>query len=198
MTSSRRQTLTRADLIAGLRDLVTELQASATPARIRIVGGAAIALSINAGRAATVDIDGPLEPAEPILAAARRLADRHGWRHDWVNDAATIFLPSGYGDRAAEWVTVHDDGRVVIQIAAPETLLAMKLHAAQRRGNRDAGDLAILLPHCGITTAESAEELYEAYYPGDGLTQRTTELVHRLLAGHGGPPPPPPPPLTLD
>lgn len=78
MSDERRQTLTRADVIDGLRELVAELRAAGAPARIQIVGGAAIVLILNADRVATVDIDGPLDPAEPILAVARRLADQHG------------------------------------------------------------------------------------------------------------------------
>lgn len=192
MTDSRRQTLTRADLIDGLRELIAELRITGTPARIRIVGGAAIALTLNAERAATVDIDGPLDPPEPILAAAHRLAVRNGWRQDWINDAAKVFLPTGYGDRSAEWITIHDDGQIHIQIAAPDTLLAMKLHAAQRRGNRDAPDLAVLLPHCSITTSDQAEQLYEAYYPGDTLTPRTRQLLELILSRATQPPAAPP------
>lgn len=192
MTDPRPQTLTRADLIDGLRELIAELRTTGIPARIRIVGGAAIALTLNAERAATVDIDGPLDPAELILDAARRLADRHGWRQDWINDAAKVFLPTGYGDRSAEWITIHDDGQIHIQIAAPETLLAMKLHAAQSRGNREAADLAVLLPHCSITTSEQAEQLYEAYYPGDSLTPRTMQLLEHIFSRSTKPPAAPP------
>lgn len=192
MTDPPRQTLTRADLIDGLRELIAELRTAGTPARIRIVGGAAIALTVNADRAATVDIDGPLDPVEPILAAAHRIAVRNGWRQDWINDAARVFLPTGYGDRSAEWITIHDDGQIHVQVAAPDTLLAMKLHAAQRRGNRDAPDLTVLLPHCSITTSEQAEQLYEAYYPGDSLTPRTIQLLERILTRSTEPPTAPP------
>jgi hypothetical protein len=67
-----------------------------------------------------------------------------------------------------------------VQIATPETLLAMKLHAAQRRGNREAADLTVLLPTCRITTEVEAEQLYESYSPGDTFTARTAELVQRI------------------
>lgn len=197
MNDERRQTLTRVDVIDGLRELVAELRAAGAPARIQIVGGAAITLTLNADRVATVDIDGPLDPAEPILAAARRLADQHGWRQDWINDAAKIFVPTGFGQRAPEWITIHDDGGVHVQIATPETLLAMKLHAAQRRGNREVADLAVLLPTCRITSEQEAEQLYESYYPGDAFTERTAQLVQRILdRGAAAPTPPPIPTLS--
>jgi hypothetical protein len=175
------QLLDRDDIIEGLRALTAELRHQQTPARIRIVGGAAIALTIHAGRAATVDIDAPLEPAETVLAAAATIAVRRGWRTDWLNDAAAIFVPTGYGARTATWRTVHDDGHTRIEVADPETLLAMKLHAADHRGNRDAPDLAALLPACRIHTLHDAIELYEAYYPGDTLTTRTETLITVLL-----------------
>lgn len=197
MSDERRQTLTRADVIDGLRELVAQLRDAGAPARMQIVGGAAIALTLNADRVATVDIDGPLDPAEPILAVARRLADQHGWRQDWINDAAKIFVPTGFGQRAAEWITIHDDGVVHVQIATPETLLAMKLHAAQRRGNREAADLTVLLPTCGVTSEVDAEQLYESYYPGDTFTARTAELVQRILdRGLAAPAPPTVPRLS--
>lgn len=188
--------LERDDIIDGLRALIDELHARHTPARIRIVGGAAIALTVHADRAATVDIDAPLEPAEPVLAAAAAIAARRGWRTDWLNDAAAVFVPSGYGDRIAAWRTLHDDGQIRVEVADPDTLLAMKLHAVNRRGNRDAPDLAVLLPACRITSVHAAAELYEAYYPGDSLTARTEVLVAALLdTGSAAPAAPAVPPL---
>jgi hypothetical protein len=40
----------------------------------------------------------------------------------------------------------------------------------------------VLLPHCDISTAAEAETLYEAYYPGDAFTPRTTQLVDQILS----------------
>lgn len=63
----------------------------------------------------------------------------------------------------------------------PETLLALKLHAA--------GVAAISRPPTWLyssltafnTTASEAEMLNEAYYPGDALNPRTTQLVNQIL-----------------
>ena len=176
------QTLTRTDIIDGLRDLVAALRTAGAPARVQIVGGAAIALSINADRPATVDIDAPLHPAGTVLAIATEIATTRGWRQDWLNNAAAAFVPNGFGTQTATWRTILDVGQIQVQVASPETLLAMKLHAAQRRGNRDAADLADLLPICRITEVRAAAAFYEAYYPGDSLTARTEQLLERLLA----------------
>ncbi|KQQ05851.1 MULTISPECIES: hypothetical protein [unclassified Rathayibacter] len=77
---------------------------------------------------------------------------------------------------------------MVVEVASPQTLLAMKLHAAQRRGNREAEDLEALLAVCCVTSLGDAEEMYSAHYPGDSFTERTADLVDRLLRR-------PPPPL---
>ncbi|MWV58950.1 hypothetical protein [Rathayibacter sp. VKM Ac-2754] len=179
--TARQVLLDRDAIVDGLRELVRELRRRDAPARISIVGGAAIALTITAERRATVDVDGPMVPAEHIRAAARDVARRRGWRDDWINDAAAIFLPSGLGTRSAVWTILHDEGDVVVEVASPETLLAMKLHAAQHRGNREAEDLSALLAVCDVTSVSEAEELYAAHYPGDDLSERTSDLVDQLL-----------------
>lgn len=174
-------TLSRELIIDGLRELLEELPPSAAPVVIQIVRGAAIALSLDASRRATRDVDGPLTPVRPIEQAAGRVAARRGWPDDWINDSAAQFLPNGFGRRTAEWTTVHADERATIQVATPATLLAMKLHAAQRRGPRDAGDLAVLLRTLEVGTVDEAEELYGDFYAGEGLNAATWSLVETLL-----------------
>lgn len=174
-------TFTRDDIVAGLREVVAILRASGRAARIQILGGAAIALAYHAERVATVDVDGPVSPRDAVLDAAHRVAREHNWRPDWMNDAAAQFLPSGYGRRSAEWVTVFRDQDVTVQVADAATLLAMKVHAAQRRGNREADDLAVLVSATGTSTVDEIEDLYDAFYPGDQLTARTHELLTAVL-----------------
>lgn len=173
--------LTRDDIIDGLRDLVGRVRRTGGTATIQIVGGAAIALSVDANRAATVDIDGPVTPFVEVSAIAKVIASERGWPSTWINDSAAIFLPDGIG-RRAEWETLHDRDGVVIQTASPEMLLAMKLRAAERRGIRDLGDVAVLLSVCGIRTADAAEELLNGFFPGEDLSPTTYERVESILA----------------
>ncbi|MFB2583749.1 hypothetical protein [Herbiconiux liukaitaii] len=189
----RKITLTREEIIDGLRDLVVSLRTDGHRARLQIVGGAAIALMLDAGRRATRDVDGPLTPPEVIIAAAEKIAATRGWPQDWVNDSAAQFVPHGYG-RSAEWRTVYDRDDVVIQIASAETLLAMKLFAAEKRYLREAEDLAVLLHATGIDTVEHAETLYAEFYPGDEFSPRLFELVESILSSSFRAPPVPPPP----
>ncbi|KQR21309.1 hypothetical protein [Microbacterium sp. Leaf151] len=181
-------TLTRDDIIDGIRDLILHLREAGSTATIQIVGGAAIALTIDGDRAATVDIDGPITPPEAVAVAAAEVARNKGWPPDWVNDKAKIFLPDGMG-RSAEWVTLHDQDGILIQAASPAMLLAMKLRAFERRGLRDADDVAVLLAVLEIQTADEAEDLLNEFFPAEDLSPRTFERVRRLLES-GAPNPP--------
>jgi len=186
-------TLTRDDIVSGLSELVEYLHEAGVSARVQLVGGAAIALTINAERTATRDVDAPLTPAATVLAAAEKVALTRGWPSDWLNDKAAQFVPQGYG-REPEWTIVHEDDLVTIEAASAETLLAMKLHATQRRRLREVEDLLALLPTCGIATVGEAEALYADFYPGDEFTESTADIVSGLLATDPTAPPIPPPP----
>lgn len=173
--------LDRDDIVAGLRDVVLALDATGEEARIRIVGGAAISLAYNAARGSTVDIDALLTPREAVLDVARGVGAGHGWPADWFNDAARIFVPEGFGRRGAEWTTIAAVGRVEISVASAETLLAMKLKATIRRGLRELDDLRILLGLTGVVSVDAAEDILDAFYPADGLTDRAREIVQVAL-----------------
>lgn len=183
-------TLTRDDIVDGLRELIRSLHADDRSALMQIVGGAAIALTLDAERRATRDVDGPLVPADVIVATAESIARARNWPLDWVNDSAAQFVPNGFG-RAAEWTTIYDEDGVRIQIATPEMLLAMKLYAAEKRHLREAEDLAVLLHATGIETVDEAERLYGEFYPGDAFSARLLELVSAILAAPYAPKPRP-------
>lgn len=176
--------LDRDDIISGLRDLVSELHAAGEVAGIRLVGGAALVIRYF-DRRTTGDLDSlHIQPGsdDAVLAAASRVGDRRGWSAGWFNFAVehADSLPT-FGRRAVEWDTIYDRDGVVIQVASKDALLAMKLRA--NRPGRDVNDIRQLLALCGITTLEDAEEHYEDYYPGDGLTDRAIGMVERILDG---------------
>lgn len=173
--------LTRDDIIDGIREIIVRLRAADKNASMQIVGGAAIALTIDEARPMTVDVDGPITPSEDVMAAAASIARERGWPADWVNDRAGIFLPDGMG-RSAEWATLYDQDGIIVQAASPATLLAMKLRAFERRGLRDADDVATLLAILGIRTAEEAENLLNDFFPAEDLTPRTFARVEQILA----------------
>lgn len=89
--------LTRDDIIDGIREIIVRLRTAGRTATMQIVGGAAIALTIDGDRRATVDIDGPITPPEDVAAAAAEIARERIWPADWVNDKAKMSSPT-------EWV----------------------------------------------------------------------------------------------
>jgi len=176
--------LDRDDIIGGLRELIAELRAANEVAGIRLVGGAALALRYF-DRGTTQDLDSlHIKPGsdEAVAAAAARVADTRGWDPTWLNFAVeqADALPT-FGRRAVEWDTIYEQDGIVVQVASKETLLAMKLRA--NRPGRDTNDIRQLLSLCEIETLEAAEELYEDFYPGDGLTDRAVGMVQRILDG---------------
>lgn len=175
--------LTRTDIIDGLRDLGAELHLSREVAGIRLVGGAALVIRYF-DRRTTGDLDSlHIRPGsdDAVLAAAARVGDRRGWSAGWFSFAVehADSVPM-LGRREVEWETIYDRDGVVIQVASKEALLAMKLRA--NRPGRDTDDIRQLLALCNITSLEDVEEFYEDFYPGDGLTNRAVGIVERILS----------------
>lgn len=83
--------------------------------------------------------------------------------------------------RTPEWVTLYDQDEILVQVASPAMLLAMKLRAVERRGLRDVDDVALLLAITGIETADEAEELLNEFFPGEDLSPKTYDRVQALL-----------------
>ncbi|KIC58552.1 hypothetical protein [Microbacterium hominis] len=172
--------LNRADLIEGLRDIIRALENADQPATIQLVGGVAIALTVDADRPATRDIDAIVTPPEQFRAIAAKVGATRGWPDGWLDEGAAIFLPHQFG-RGPEWVTLHDENGVVLQAGDPRMLLAMKLVALAARPRRDADDVAVLLSATGVASADAAQEIVEQYFPGDGLPPNVYAIVEALL-----------------
>ncbi len=175
--------LDRKSIIEGLRDLIGELRDAGEAAGIRLVGGAALALRYF-DRGTTQDLDSlHIQPGtdDAVSAAAARVASRRGWDPAWLNFAVeqADAIPT-FGRREVEWEPIYDDEGIVIQVAAKEAMLAMKLRA--NRPGRDTNDIRQLLRLCDIESLDQAEELYEDFYPGDALTDRAVSMVNAILA----------------
>ncbi len=151
--------------IARLLDLLeAELSRRGVAASIYIVGGAAIALTYDAGRR-TKDIDAELTPEDAILEAAASVAESEGLPPTWLNSDAKAWIPPHPLSVAQSPVT-----GLRIEIASPETLLAMKLVASR---NRDVPDIKLLAEVLGLTQPLAMAELVRDHYGADQL-----EAVH--------------------
>jgi hypothetical protein len=170
---------TKSELEDALKELASRLSGAGVKAGVRIVGGAALAL-VYYERQPTMDIDAliypPLEAEAPVLAMAAEMADEHGWRSDWLNTHVRAWAPPVV---EAEWRPLISEGGVAISVAPPDLPLVMKLNAA--RGVRDAKDIDVLLKLVSVASVEQAQEIFEAYYPGEVLRERAVGAVKRYL-----------------
>ena len=105
--------------------------------RVFLVGGAAMALAYDAGRA-TLDIDALFQPRHAINDAVRVIGERHQLPPDWLNDAVKVFVTADDPDARV----VYQTGHLTVSAASPEFLLAMKVRSG--RATRDLHDAAVL------------------------------------------------------
>ena len=73
-------------------------------------------------------------------------------------------------------------GDATVFVATVPALLAMKLRAARAK---DQADIAFLLDACAVTTVEGAEEILEAFDPGDLLSPTAIARVRAALGNPG-------------
>ena len=167
----------RSELVAALIDVGQELELQGVRARLYVVGGALMVLAHNS-RDATDDVDGDFYPRDIVTAIARDVANRRGLPAEWLNAAATGFLPVF---KSPDWRPLFLFGSLEVLAADNRTMLAMKIRAS--RGRRDEPDIALLLQLCEIDTVQAAFSLYEEYFPEDPPPLRARSMVEFLLGG---------------
>lgn len=165
----------RSELIEALSGVGRGLERRGVTARLYVVGGALMVLAHNALEA-SMDVDGDFYPRDVVIEVAREVAERRGLPPDWLNAAASGFIPVF---KSPDWRPLYQFGGLEILGADNRTMLAMKIRAS--RGRRDEPDIAFLLKSCGITTVDEAFSLYEEYFPEDPAPPRAQVIVEFLL-----------------
>lgn len=99
------------------------------------------------------------EPTTTIRQLSETLAERHGLEAAWINDAAKGFMP-GQDDNPR---TVFESDSLLVQVASPEYLLAMKLHSG--RAERDIDDAVVFCRLVGYTTPTRASPCWSPATP---------------------------------
>lgn len=173
--SGRGEELDASKLDGLFRELSDRLAASGEQAQLFVVGGAALALAYDGGRI-TRDVDALFQPTGIVRRIAADMSEAHGLEPDWLNDAAKGFLP---GD-AHDVRTVFESETLLVQVPAPEYLLAMKMHAA--RDDRDLDDAATLFNAAGMHTADEGRQLLVATYGERQLLPRHRYLPDEVAA----------------
>ena len=168
----------RDEILSLLTELAERLERRDVRGELLLVGGAAMALAYSSRRS-TTDLDAVFEPKQVIYDVAKEIADERELPEKWLNDAVKGFLP---GPDPNATVFLEHDG-LVVRVASPRYLLAMKLLAS--RVERDEDDIALLLRLSGVTTAEDALSLVERYYAHRAVPPKVEFLVRELLADLG-------------
>jgi hypothetical protein len=164
-----------------LGELGRRLDAAGHHATLYLVGGAAVALSVDVRRV-TRDIDALFDD-DLVRRVAAEMAQQLDLAPDWLNSAARPFTP-GTSDPGA---TTFEVPGLSVAVASPRHLLAMKLAAFRPQDVRDAVAVArILRLRSATEIAAVAIEVYGDYLSmfatADEVALRS-EAVAELIGG---------------
>lgn len=167
------------DLRVLFRQLSDELTRVHAAVDLYVVGGAAIAFTVDLART-TRDVDAVLFPREDaesatIRLAAARVGRANGLTDDWLNDGAKGFVPAGTD---ADLDPVFQTEYLRVYAASAPRLLAMKVDAG--RGT-DREDLVLLADHLGLSDAEAVLDVAEREL-GRPLAVRSQYFVQEVMA----------------
>lgn len=156
--------------LAALND---ELARIGIKGEICLYGGAVMCLVYQA-RPSTKDVDAVFAPTSQMRAAAERVAQAHGLRPDWLNDAVKGFVVEH------SRCVLFDFPALKVYVPEPDYLLAMKTLAA-RVESSDKEDVLTLIETLGLKTAEEVFAILEKYYPRQQIKPATQFFVEEMF-----------------
>lgn len=160
-----------------LSELSDELSEMGVKGEICLYGGAVMCLVYQA-RPNTKDVDAVFQPTSQIRAAAERVAQVHGLRDDWLNDAVKGFVVE-HPQRI-----LFDYPALKVFVPEPDYLLAMKT-LASRVDTSDKDDIVFLLKLLKLQTADEVLAILEKYYPRQRIKPATQFFVEELFEPNG-------------
>jgi hypothetical protein len=166
--------MTRDEIVLALSAVGRVLHARGIDGELYIVGGAAIALALDARRS-TRDVDGVFEPKAAIYEAASVVAVELDLPAGWLNDAVKGFL-AGPDPEAAPVLEVPG---LRCLAASPRMLLALKVLA--HRAGEDEDDVRLLARELDLDRAEQVLAIAEEVF-GDRLDAAARFFVEELFA----------------
>jgi hypothetical protein len=103
------------------------------------------------------------------------VAERKGLAEDWLNDAVKGFLPGPDPDAQR----FYSSDSLIVDVASPRYLLAMKLFAA--RAEIAAEDITLLYRRLGFTTVDEGLDLVGQAYPGRPIPAKVRFLLTEIV-----------------
>jgi hypothetical protein len=107
------------------------------------------------------------------------VAAREGLAEDSLNDAVKGFLP----DPDPDAQRFYSSDSLLVDVASPRYLLAMKLFAA--RAEIGAEDIILLYRQLGFTTVDEGPDLVEQAYPGRPIHAKVKFLLTEIVESMG-------------
>ena len=175
--------LTKADILAGLRELGHLAAAEGVTLEIALYGGAVMMLAYDA-RPATKDVDAIIRPPAVAKRLAARVAARFGWSDDWINDDVRQFV-SGTETKLAWRLPELDAPALKLSRPTARYLLAMKVMACRRPlpgYPGDEADIAFLLRKLSLSDIPTIEGIVNEYFPDTVLPASTVRTLETILA----------------
>ncbi len=158
-----------------LFDVARRLERRSVQARVYLTGGGTMAFAYDADRL-TRDLDVAIsEGRGELFAAVHEVAAERGWLGTWLNEQVTGYLP--LTDDAHSSV-VFDHPGLVVTVASPRHLLAMKARAARES---DIADTLRLLGHCGSPSADEVDDIVADVFAGERLGERQRRWIEDVI-----------------
>jgi hypothetical protein len=171
------QTIIRA--LRRLSDLLGEREITG---EVCLLGGAVMVLAYRT-RAATKDVDAIFQPAQIIRELARSVQEEMDLPENWINDGAKAFVSPRHEAVAAD-LPQFEHLRVLAP--TPEYMLAMKCMAsripARPEDHGDLADIAFLVHHLRLASAEEALTIVARYYPEDQVPVRARFVIEDIFS----------------
>lgn len=156
-----------------LMALNDELSLAGVKGEICLYGGAVMCLVYQA-RPNTKDVDAVFRPTSEMRQAAERVAQDHGLRPDWLNDAV-----KGHVVEHPQRVLFNFPA-LKVYVPEPDYLLAMKT-LASRVESMDKQDIIFLIKLLKVKTADETLQILEKYYPRQQIKPATQYFVEELF-----------------
>ena len=156
---------------------------------ITIYGGVAMMLNFDS-RVVTKDVDAILRPHEEGVRLAERVGRELGLSEGWLEDNVRLFLSNELVERESRIAPLALPKELKnlpglrFTVPSPRYLIAMKSRSLRRslpgvEGDRD--DLIVLFRHENIRSADTVEEILEAYFLDYLLDDRARHTVETLI-----------------
>ena len=165
-----------------LEELGKELGRRRVRGEINLYGGSAIILQFDF-RGSTKDADARIVQGHgAVVDAQREVARKFGLPDGWLNEQVVPYLSSARDSEGVGFFGSYPDygtGWLVVRVAKPEYLLAMKV-VANRGGSPDLNDATELAVAAGLITEEAIRGTVSKYFPNMRPDLKTEAAIQEV------------------